>query len=295
MKFSIAILALMISISTVAQESNGPYVPCPGCENLQQAPFPETGLWHNPEEPGTGFMLEIQNGYVAGFRFAFDPNGNPDWWLISGPLELSEEPGVLWELNTEPIRYCEDGSQECLTQYPKLSVPYTPWRMEFLQRGYARVFWSSPMPPEPTYLTHYTFGSVSRAYFPDETPYLLPELTPDPDFSLWTFIFKEPSETAYAGWSSMVMAIGEAEVKENGEFAGKLFYRVMIPGSPPEALFPAGEIVCGPEAESEESICLLNPGEENEFRIPFGNFTDSRIFGEHADGGTVEAFRLNYD
>jgi hypothetical protein len=283
---------LAFSPPTLAAE--GPYVPCPGCEQLQHAPYPESGLWFNPEKPGTGYVLEIQNGHVAGFRFAYRQGGDPDWWIFSGSLERSDDPGVLWILDYEARRFCEDGTDGCLPPESVAETGSEPARLEFLQRAYARSIRGGE---EVEYLVPYTYGSVSRAYFPGQTPYLLPELTPDPGASLWIFAFKEPGEEEIAPWDwhSIVLTIREALIPANGPNAGKLVYSVGMPVNPPEGSVGFGNIVCGPDGESGELMCFLNPGEENEYRIPLGNFTDSRLFGERADGGTVEGFRLRYD
>src|SRR5690554_2023153 len=44
-------------------------------------PYPETGLWYNPDESGSGFDLEFQNGIMAGHYFGYDANGEPEWYL----------------------------------------------------------------------------------------------------------------------------------------------------------------------------------------------------------------------
>ena len=47
---------------------------------------PESGWWWNPDEPGTGWYLEIQNAsaFVAGFLY--DDRGQASWVSASGPM-----------------------------------------------------------------------------------------------------------------------------------------------------------------------------------------------------------------
>jgi hypothetical protein len=47
---------------------------------------PETGWWWDPSQSGRGFAIEVQeeNMYLAGYMY--DNQGNPTWYLASGPM-----------------------------------------------------------------------------------------------------------------------------------------------------------------------------------------------------------------
>lgn len=49
-----------------------------------QAFTPENGTWWNPAEPGTGFLIEIQDNFLflAGYMYA--PDGRPMWYTSQG-------------------------------------------------------------------------------------------------------------------------------------------------------------------------------------------------------------------
>lgn len=48
---------------------------------------PESGIWWNPAEPGTGLVIEIQDNYIAIAAFVGDTNGgNPTWYTATGFL-----------------------------------------------------------------------------------------------------------------------------------------------------------------------------------------------------------------
>jgi hypothetical protein len=47
---------------------------------------PESGVWWNPAEPGTGLLIEIQDNYVAVFAYVYDQAGNPTWFTSNGFL-----------------------------------------------------------------------------------------------------------------------------------------------------------------------------------------------------------------
>jgi hypothetical protein len=47
---------------------------------------PENGVWWNPNEPGSGLQIEIQDNYVAVFVYAYDQAGNAQWYTSNGFL-----------------------------------------------------------------------------------------------------------------------------------------------------------------------------------------------------------------
>lgn len=48
---------------------------------------PESGLWWNAEEPGTGYNIEIQDNFLFGIFYVYDDNGIPYWYTTSGFLD----------------------------------------------------------------------------------------------------------------------------------------------------------------------------------------------------------------
>ncbi len=47
---------------------------------------PENGTWWNPNEPGRGFMMEIQDNFLFLAGFAFSQNGAPLWLTAQGTM-----------------------------------------------------------------------------------------------------------------------------------------------------------------------------------------------------------------
>ena len=47
---------------------------------------PESGWWWNENEPGRGFFLEFQGGWLDIAGYMYDDNGNPVWYLTVGQL-----------------------------------------------------------------------------------------------------------------------------------------------------------------------------------------------------------------
>jgi hypothetical protein len=48
---------------------------------------PQTGLWWNPNESGTGYSFDTDHGVVVVTIYSYTPQGLPIWYLASGPLD----------------------------------------------------------------------------------------------------------------------------------------------------------------------------------------------------------------
>ncbi|MFK8010590.1 MAG: hypothetical protein AB8B80_01020 [Marinicellaceae bacterium] len=44
---------------------------------------PESGFWWNPDEPGSGYSIEIQDNYLFMALYVYDEFGNPFWYTAS--------------------------------------------------------------------------------------------------------------------------------------------------------------------------------------------------------------------
>jgi hypothetical protein len=61
-------------------------VPQPGGGAAPLAFTPETGLWWNPNESGTGYNIEVQHGMLVATMYSYTAAGDPVWYLAVGPL-----------------------------------------------------------------------------------------------------------------------------------------------------------------------------------------------------------------
>ncbi len=48
---------------------------------------PETGFWWNPNEPGSGYAIEIQDNFMFVAFYVYDADGNPEWYTAGAPLQ----------------------------------------------------------------------------------------------------------------------------------------------------------------------------------------------------------------
>lgn len=275
---------------------DGPVVPCVGCDSLTAAPYPESGLWSNPEKsPGSGLNFEIQNGILAGYLFTYTDEGKPEWLIVSGQLVRSETEGVIWELDTRMTRV-EGGSNYNSQQFipPDQITSDKRIQLEFKQRNYLhiRIYTDNIGLLFDEYFVPFTYGSEAKAYFSEQTPYLMPVVgTVDQPFVL-------SGQHRGRAWESThvdILGPSVSGVPENP----RLVYGITAPSSPigpgvPPPKLPLGKIICAIDENAGQPGCIIEMWEQT-YIMPIGNFGDSRFFGEAEDGSIIEGFRVEYD
>lgn len=80
---------------------------------------PESGVWWNPNEPGTGIFIEIQDNFLVAAAYTYDTVGNAQWYTATGFM-------------TGNARF--DGVLDAFTNGNCPGCPYRPNR-EFLGAG----------------------------------------------------------------------------------------------------------------------------------------------------------------
>lgn len=276
------------SLSTAMETS---WVPCIGCDSLTQAPYPETGSWYNPDQSGSGLVLEIQNGVLAGSYYGYDINGLPEWYLVNGPMVRSEQAGMQWELETNLQSFKDGNCIGCEYMPPTGPEVGAAIKLEIQQRNFMRV----TIGDNPSqYFVPIMYGSNGYAYFSEQTPYVFPEYgggSSSLDTTYFMFVTKPNTDPPSPWlWESYIMPITAGRLSDQG----KLTYYTFIPQGPPGPdVFPS-IIECELDQTSYQPGCkwVLGP---KEYVIPIGNLGDSRIYGEAEDGSTIEGYRLNYD
>jgi len=293
MKRMFLLYLLLAFLPGLVMAQEGPYVPCVGCENLTQTPYPETGLWYNPAQtPGTALNFEIQNGVLAGFLYGYDDEGRPEWELVSGQLQSSEEPGVMWVLETNMVRASGGSCRDCAYTAPQITEG-DPVRLEFMQRNYMRV----TVGGYDQYLVPFIYGSGAKAYFPNKTPYLLPEFNGVAGFIV--SVLPDPASSAlvkFLGRNDRLLFVNKAVVSEPPE--KRVHYNIR--GYPPGEIAitpeppPIGIILCEVFTGDSQPACRIEIDEVTYF-MPIGNFSDTRFYAQAEDGTVIEGVRLDYD
>lgn len=58
---------------------------------------PLAGLWWNPTESGSGYVIDVKHGVLVMTVFSYAASGAPQWYLLSGPLVNNAVTGKLFK------------------------------------------------------------------------------------------------------------------------------------------------------------------------------------------------------
>jgi len=222
-RFSILVFLFLTFDSVLGQV--GPIIPCTDCDKVTTAPYPETGHWYNPDQSGSGMSLEVQDGFLLGVHYGYDPEGKPEWRLFHGPLVRSEKTNVLWEVEADMLRFEGGNCLRCTYQAPNLAGETIPVRLEFPQRYYMEIFYDNA---PSQYYVPLMFGAVVIKFFEESTDQRFPKHgTPgnsfDEKYSNFVFIYR-PKPTEFAQehlWKTFYLKIRRGRLSndktEDGE------------------------------------------------------------------------------
>lgn len=297
--YAIVTTGLLISAGATPWAQDGPEVPCLLCPANTVAPKPESGIWRNPEQSGTGFMLEVQHNTLGGFYYLFDEDGQATWYLISAEMELEEIPGIM---GASERRWVAEAELEHLAGGACLGCPYTPpealepagtIRFEFPRRNFGR--FAVDGGPQQTMLP-LTFGVTGSAEFPEITGYVLPDLE-----GPWALVLSRD------GKRSLFAARLEREAFDDEPDTPVAYglHRINTIGEPiadPPPPSRIGQMTCsgtplsGPLCELEFTEVPVPFGQSLavEYHMRLDNAGDARLVAEAEDGTVLEAFRLDY-
>lgn len=292
---------LIVGGFSAAEAEQGPELPCVDCPEFQiLEPYPAGGIWYNPEQSGTGFILQVQDGQLAGFYFLYDEDGRATWHLIVGTLEPDEDGDAQWVVEAE-LETLEGGAcLNCPFQPPVVLEPAGTIRLEFVYRNYGR-FSVDDGPVQN--IVPLIYGVGGWALFEPQTDYLFPQVDPH----TWAFVFRRQSGT---GFMHGFLPVEFGNVLDDEEAVLKLTFGALLHG---ELVAVWGEMKCFSDAETGP-ICELvfDPDQTGDFiheaftSQPYillpGNIGHSRFEAESADGrATLTGFRMgaglrvNYD
>jgi hypothetical protein len=274
-------------------QSAGP-IPCLGCPDLRVNSYPETGLWYTPDEPGTGFMFEVQGGILVGYYYLYDDDGRPQWLMVSGPLVESDTEGVMWQLETPLLQFSGGRCLDCDHTPAELDDSPGTLRLEFFQRNAAR-FQVDDLPSKE--IVTLTYGAAVESIFEPFSDLLVPDVT-------WYWLLGFSRTDIEDSLSSMIVVMGPNRRPED-EAHKVLDYRISGYDeflANPDLVYIFGNLKCfvsvdwGPECELTSNY-LRGP---RTYHIHPGNLGDGRFVGEFYDEDTgithvVEGFRLNHD
>ena len=293
LKIIIFILSLL-SLSVLAQV--GPISPCVNCEQLSARTEPFNGMWYNPDQSGTGIGIDVQNGKLFGAYYGYDEQGKQIWLTFVGDLVPSDEPNIMWTLDTNLLQF-ENGNAFNQTYTAPNTTDYQGQiHLKFTQKNHALF---SVNDGEQQNIVPIVFGVNETAYFPEQTSYKFPDLR-----GMWTFVytFNRENVPESASIGSEVLYISSARLGDiDGD--GLVDVRYSLAWLYGDNFF-VGSIECkltnndteiiGPECIFRNSLLSSDPlGPVPEYKMSVGGLGAFRLFGERDDGSTFEAIRIN--
>lgn len=285
----ITLILLQIGISSAQQ---GPIIECHNCDGLSGRPLPVQGNWYNPQQSGSGYLLDVQNGYLSGFYFGYTAEGEPTWLSFNGPLQPSEDVNVNWFVELPLTKISGGNAFNQPHQFPT-SIEETGdvIRLDFHFAHYASVKINAG---ETQRIIPINYGVAEEQEF-EESEYQFPELE-----GMWTFVFKFSESTIEEPWgyygSDFYIRKKSGSIQLDGSYL--MYYRFTDYMFPEAVNFASISCRNFTEILSQEGqmTCELSNFPDVFDRMPVapGNIGPNHIYAENENGDVFEAFRVNY-
>lgn len=233
--------------------------------------LPVAGNWYNPDEPGTGYVIDVQRGYVFGFYFGYNEDGGQRWMSFQGELEESDKPGIRWELSSVLTNYSGGNAFNEPYQEPTAQASEHEIQFEFTHThgGKFSVDGGDYQSIEPL-----NYRVETDQIF-NEDEYLFPDLTGQwvfnymKDYSEHIELSQNPDNniviTPEYNHYNFITMVGNKQVSTDELGVTQVTYdlsdNIYPPGSSKPELFPVGQIKCnnatGIETGNSEVKCYI--------------------------------------
>ncbi len=323
----LVIIFQMLGASGI-QAQQGPSAPsCLGCPQYERPPYPHSGWWHNPQQPGKGMTIDIQNGVLAANFYGYRDDGSAAWFQISGRLVNSELESVYWELDSDLLEFAN--GQDFNGDYvePELIGSAGSIHIEF----HARNLLSYQVDGgEPQSMTQFIFGGTTFPSFEPQSNYLMP--SHEEAALLYGFNIGEISDALVPwlivhrrdlngeallrwGFGGLHTRILWGNTSADSDSAIGIQYSILFGDydfAPHVSM--GGLLSCGKgsdlvflfpdlrtSAQNNTPICVVamnvgNPeGVSRLYYLPIADFSDRHFTGISEDGWVIEGFRLLHD
>jgi hypothetical protein len=280
----ILISILVVTFNAFAQV--GPDLPCSDCQQEYVKPTPYEGSWFNPEQSGSGFLIEVENDRLLGYYFGYDETGEPIWALFDGQLQDASEEGGLYKVNSTLGKYKGGNCINC--DYKPPSEIEEIGDIEIIFNRHAHASYSINGGDVQNIVPLY-FGFETIKHFEEETTVPILELEG------WWTVFIDGSEDVPDVYSyiNYLIHISNGFVTQDDSL---WFLSEFFPGG--IDIVDAGTIKCDKselngmsKVSCYYSIALV----QKAFKLDLSNISSDRIYGESENGDTLEMIRVSSD
>ena len=265
----------------------GPVIECFNCEGLENRPYPANGNWYNPEQSGSGYILDVQGGLLSGFYFGYDADGKAIWTNFSGFLQEGEG-DVKWTFDSDMSAFENGNAHNQPHQFPEAVATGDTIHIDFLFRHYAKVSINGGEPQNMIPLTH----GVAVAPDLEDIDFLFPDLE-----GTWTFVYDDNNhQHRVFDFSSRTFFVSTKAVINNEGDRKSVEYFIFILEPPIEILL-VGIIACSnfDDDDIDEVACIASgfPTSGEQMVVPIGDLGPFKFTLEGENGMTITAFRVN--
>lgn len=291
----------IFSLNTYAESLSGPESPCIDCENFTQRTEPFNGTWYNPEQSGTGFSVDVQNGTLFGVYYGYDEQGKQLWLTFVADLVPSDQPNIMWTIDAELQQFESGNSFNTDYILPEVTDYLGSIHIDFTQKNHALL---SVNNGEAQNIVPIIFGMPKSADFAEQTSYQFPELE-----GVWTFVYHYNSNVSvvpvepFSIISESIVIPKKILADRNGDGIEDINYSILRFDNYP-SFHLVGNIICGiksendtvtgPSCEFVDDRGLFGDVQNKPvFKMSIGGIGAFRLFGEHEDGHTFEGIKIN--
>ena len=288
------IAAHLLFFCSVLWAQQGPIIECHNCEGQSDGPLPVQGNWYNPQQSGSGYLIDVQNGILSGFYFGYTDQGEPTWLSFSGPLQASEDANINWHIEAPLVKFTGGNAYNQPHQFPTNIVETGDViRVDFHFAHYASVQINDG---DVQRIIPINYGVAQEQDF-EESDYQFPQLE-----GVWTFVLSksDPNQNmqlfAYFGYDIYLTSKGVSELEDGSKM---LTYYIDYSSDFPESTFISNITCTNPindETGSRDLVCDLSnyPNIGDSMPLAPGNIGPNYIYAENENGDVFEAFRVNY-
>jgi hypothetical protein len=271
------------------------------CQSFTKRTEPYNGTWYNPQQSGTGFSVDVQNGKVFGVYYGYDEQGKQIWLTFVADLVPSTEDNVMWTIDAELQQFENGNSFNTQYLFPEITDYMGNIHIEFTQKNHALF---SVNGGDMQNIVPIIFGVSASVDFPEQTSYIFPELE-----GVWTFVYHYNSNVSFVPpepfsiLSESIVISKKRFADQNNDGIEDITYTIYTFDNFPN-FHVVGNITCSIQSENNSVTgprCNFIDGRglfgdiQNQplFKMSIGGIGAFRLFGEHEDGHTFEGIKIN--